>query len=164
MFISEWSILSQKPPTKGHAAPPHDHEQPLGTHTHLPDEAHLRVHDIVYQVLEKISAPNFCESQVHLWGNSRSNWIRAWSLVTKREIGEKLRKVTAHCSVILKDENEKQPANLGGNRLENTELEKKQKILKYLFYRWKTKPRVNDLSCNLLLVNLRNVLQRMYYS
>ena len=68
------------------------------------------------------------------------------------------------CSVILKDENEKQPANLGGNRLENTELEKKQKILKYLFYRWKTKPRVNDLSCNLLLVNLRNVLQRMYYS
>ena len=50
----------------GHAAPPHDHEQPLGTHTHLPDEAHLRVHDIVYQVLEKISAPNFCESRVHL--------------------------------------------------------------------------------------------------
>ena len=45
---------------------PHDHEQPLGTHTHLPDEAHLRVHEIVYQVLEKISAPNFCESRVHL--------------------------------------------------------------------------------------------------
>ena len=41
----------------------------------------------------------------------------------------------AHCSVILNDENKKQPANLGGNRLENIELEKKQKILKYLFHR-----------------------------
>ena len=34
---------------------PHGHEQPLGTHT-LPDKAHLRVHDIVYQVLCLIHA------------------------------------------------------------------------------------------------------------
>ena len=58
-------FFSYRPPTKGHVAHPHSHEQPLGTHT-LPDEAHLRVHDIVYQVLEKNSAPNFCESRVHL--------------------------------------------------------------------------------------------------
>ena len=58
-------FFSYRPPTKGHIAHPHSQEQPLGTHT-LPDEAHLRVHDIVYQVLEKNSAPNFCESRVHL--------------------------------------------------------------------------------------------------
>ena len=50
----------------GSCCTPHDNEQPLGTHTHLLDEAHLRVHDIVYQVLEKIYAPNFWESRVHL--------------------------------------------------------------------------------------------------
>ena len=49
-------FFSYRPPTKGHVAHPHSQEQPLGTHT-LPDEAHLRVHDIVYQVLEKNSAP-----------------------------------------------------------------------------------------------------------
>ena len=49
-------FFSYRPPTKGHVAHPHGQEQPLGTHT-LPDEAHLRVHDIVYQVLEKNSAP-----------------------------------------------------------------------------------------------------------
>ena len=46
-------FFSYRPPTKGHVAHPHGQEQPLGTHT-LPDEAHLRVHDILYQVLEKI--------------------------------------------------------------------------------------------------------------
>ena len=103
MFISEWSILSQKPPTKGHAAPPHDHEQPLGTHTHLPDEAHLRVHDIVYQVLEKIS--NFlifvrvkCISEaIH----AVIEWERD-HLLQSGEMCEKLRKVTAHCKVLFK--------------------------------------------------------------
>ena len=51
------AFFSYRPPTEGHVAHPHGHEQPLGTHT-LPDEAHLRDHDIVYQVLEKKSAPN----------------------------------------------------------------------------------------------------------
>ena len=43
------------------------------------------------------------------------------------------------------------------NRLENIEPEKKQKIMKYLFYHLEPKPRVNDLSCNLFLVDFRNV-------
>ena len=51
------------------------------------------------------------------------------------EMCEKLGKVTAHCRALFKDENEKQPANLGGHGLQNIEPEKKQKDVKYLFYR-----------------------------
>ena len=105
-------------------------------------------------VLEKIYAPNFWESRVHLWGSSRSNWIRAWLLVTKWEMCEKRGKVTAHCGMLFKVWKWEIASQLKRTwAIEHWTWEKTEN----LFYHLKPKPRVNDLSCNLFLVDLRNV-------